>query len=456
MARGVSTGIVWFRNDLRLDDNPAWAAATRRFDRVVAVFVVEPAAMAGCGPHRRAALAGSLCALDDDLAALGGRLTVLDGPAVGVIPALSVRFGGAPVVWNADVTPFARARDDSVGRRVDHEVHHGRFVHPVGSITTGTGGAYRVFAPFHRRWLDRPWERWPVSTDVEVASDPGLGAASLGPASPEFGRAAASARLDAFVDAVDAVDAYADDRDRVDRATTSRLSVDLHFGVLSPRRVVDAVSGRGEGGAAFVRQLAWREFCAQLLAANPGMTRGALRPEFDRVSWRSDPEALRSWTEGMTGYPIVDAAMRQLRAEGWIHNRLRMIAASFLVKDLLVDWRLGERHFRRLLVDGDVAQNVVNWQWVAGTGADAAPYFRVINPTLQARRFDPNGDYVRRWVPELSGLSGATIHAPWDVPPLELAAAGVTLGDDYPAPIVDHASARIEAISAYEGAFRSR
>ena len=222
------------------------------------------------------------------------------------------------------------------------------------------------------------------------------------------------------------------------------------------RTVVRRVEGPGEGRAAFIRQLAWREFYAHLLVAFPETRRRAMRPEYDGVAWRRDPEGLAAWAEGRTGYPFVDAAMRQLRAEGWVHNRARMMAASFLVKDLLVDWRLGERHFLHWLVDGDPAQNVGNWQWVAGTGADAAPYFRVFNPVAQGRRFDADGAYVRRWVPELARLEAPAIHAPWEAPAGVLAGAGVTLGIDYPWPLVDHAEARAATIAAYEAAKRLR
>ena len=263
------------------------------------------------------------------------------------------------------------------------------------------------------------------------------------------GEEAAAGRLEAFLERVDR---YPEERDRPDLDTTSRLSADLKFGTISPRTVVRRVEGPGAGRAAFVRQVAWREFYAQLLAAFPETRRRAMHPEYDRVAWRHDPDGFAAWAEGRTGYPIVDAAMRQLRAEGWVHNRTRMVAASFLVKDLLIDWRLGERHFLDWLVDGDVAQNVGNWQWVAGTGADAAPYFRVFNPVAQGIRFDPDGAYVRRWVPELAGLPAPAIHAPWEASPEVLAAAGVTLGVTYPPPLVDHAEARLAVVAAFEAA----
>jgi len=267
----------------------------------------------------------------------------------------------------------------------------------------------------------------------------------------EPGEAGAEGRLEAFLERVGR---YGEERDRPDLDTTSRLSADLKFGTIGPRTVARRAEGPGEGREAFVRQLAWREFYAQLLAGFPHTRRQAMRPGYDRVAWRRDPEGLAAWEKGRTGYPFVVAAMRQLRAEGWIHNRARMVAASFLVKDLLIDWRLGERHFRRWLVDGDVAQNAGNWQWVAGTGADAAPYFRVFNPVTQGLRFDPDGDYVRCWVPELARLPVPAVHAPWEAASGALAAAGVVLGETYPVPIVDHAEARRAAIAAYDAARR--
>ncbi len=248
------------------------------------------------------------------------------------------------------------------------------------------------------------------------------------------------------------VDRYGEERDRPDLDMTSHLSADLKFGTIDPRVVVSLVGESTPGRRAFVRQLAWRDFYAQLLAAFPHTKSRSMWEEYDRLVWRDDPGGLAAWTEGKTGYPIVDAGMRQLLAEGWMHNRVRLITASFLVKDLLIDWRLGERHFRRLLIDADVAQNVGNWQWVAGTGADAAPYFRIFNPVVQGKRFDPDGAYVRCWVPELAGLDAPGIHAPWELPTADLEVVGVDLGEDYPAPIVEHATARVEALAAYGAA----
>ncbi len=285
---------------------------------------------------------------------------------------------------------------------------------------------------------------------MAIAGDPGVGLPRSSP-SPglEPGEAAASARLFRFVEGLKR---YPEDRDRPDRDATSRLSADLKVGTLDARRVREVIGEETRAGEAFVRQLAWRDFYAGLLADDPEAVRRAWNPRYRAVQWRDDPEEFEAWASGATGYPIVDAGMRELLATGFMHNRVRMVVASFLVKDLQLDWRLGERHFRRHLVDMDLASNVGNWQWVAGTGADAAPYFRVFNPVAQGMRYDPDGRYVRRWVPELAGLPSRWIHRPWEMPPLELAAAGVTLGIEYPAPIVDHAEARVEAIARYKRA----
>jgi deoxyribodipyrimidine photo-lyase len=451
--RVVSTGLVWFRADLRLGDNPAWDAATSDHEEVVALFVVDPRLWGTAGEHRRSQLAAHLGALDRSLQARGGRLRVRHGDPQQVVPAEAV--AAQRVYWNEDATPYARRRDAVVrlalGGRA--EGHGGRFVHAPGTVSTAAGCPFQVFTPFYRAWRAQPWDPWPEPGAAAVAADPGEGVPEAGRPRMAPGEEAAAERLAAFLDRVDR---YSEERDRPDLDTTSRLSADFKFGVLSPRAVVRRVAGPGEGRAAFLRQMAWRDFYAHLLAAFPQTRRQAMRPEYDGVAWRIDPEGFAAWAGGCTGYPFVDAAMRQLRAEGFVPNRARMVAASFLVKDLLIDWRLGERHFFHWLVDGDPAQNAGNWQWVAGTGADAAPYFRVFNPVAQGIRFDPDGAYVRRWVPELARLPAPAIHAPWEAAPAMLAAAGVTLGVTYPAPLVDHAVARHAALAAYEAARRPR
>jgi deoxyribodipyrimidine photo-lyase len=444
--------LAWFRRDLRLGDNPAWSAATAERDEVTALFVVDPGLWDRVTPRRRAMLAGHLAALDRSLAEQGGRLRVERGDPGEVVPRVAAGIGAAVIHANADVTPFSRRRDQAVAVAVAVEWHHGSLVHAPGSVLTKEGRTYTVFTPFHRAWSQRPVDPTPDPADAPIAADPGSGIPEAGPAPLEPGERAAVDRLDRFLERVDR---YPDERNRPDLDTTSRLSIDLKWGTLGPRTVLERVGEATEGRAAFVRQLAWREFYAHLMAAMPHTVDRAMKPAYDEVAWIEDPEGLEAWRAGKTGYPIVDAGMRQLAAEGWMHNRVRMITASFLVKDLLVDWRLGERHFRRHLLDADVAQNVGNWQWTTGSGADAAPYFRVFNPVGQSRKFDPDGNFVRRWVPELAGLASPAIHAPWETPPLELAEAGVTLGETYPWPIVDHAEARERALDAYRAALEA-
>jgi deoxyribodipyrimidine photo-lyase len=322
---------------------------------------------------------------------------------------------------------------------------------PPGRVLTKQGRVSRVFTPFHRAWQAMSWDAWPAPGDASIDEDVGL---SLPPPDGDPprppGEDGAQQTLQAFLDGT--ADRYLDHHDRLGEQGTSALSVALRFGTLSPRQAVEAVGDDTPDRKAFVRQLAWRDWFAHLLLEVPTLPDRAIRPEYDEIAWRDDPEGLAAWQEGRTGYPVVDAGMRELAATGTMHNRARMITASFLVKDLLVDWRSGERWFRHLLADGDVAQNVGNWQWVAGTGPDAAPYFRIFNPVTQSRTHDPEGTYLRRWVPELAGLDDAGIHAPWELGPLELAAAGVTLGETYPEPLVDHAAARDRALAAYQHA----
>lgn len=441
------TAVVWFRRDLRLDDNPALAAAAARHDEVVCLYVLDDRLLDRAGPHRRRQLLADLDGLDAELAAHGGRLLVRRGDPVRVVPAVARDVGA--VYWNDDVTPFAAARDAAVRAALEVPVDSwwGHLVLPPGSVCTAKGAVSRVFTPFFRRWQATPWDPWPSPGEARLLDEVGEGVPAPDAAPPRAGgpRAAAE-RLQTFLARVDG---YDDQRDRIDLDGTSELSADLRFGTLSPRQVVEAVGTATPGRAAFVRQLAWRDWYAHLLHEQPGLVDHAQRPEYDRIAWRDDAAGFTAWCSGQTGYPVVDANMRQLRATGWMHNRARMIVASFLVKDLLVDWRRGERWFRHWLTDADVPQNAGNWQWVAGTGPDAAPYFRVFNPVTQSRSFDPDGVHIRTWVPELAGLAGDAVHAPWLAGPLELAAAGVVLGETYPHRVVEHAEARDRAVAAY-------
>lgn len=439
-----ATAVVWFRRDVRLADNPAWSAGTMA-ERVCPLFVIDPLLFDAATDRRRALLVAGLHALDRRLGGIGGRLRVEHGDPLVVVPKVAAELDASTVHVNAEVTPYGRRRDRAVAERIALEEHDGVYAHPPGSVLTGTGTPYRVFTPFHRRWSELPVPAAPRPGSAVPTTEPGSGIPAAAPPSFAAGEDAALDRLAGFLGRIDR---YDEDRDRFGIDGTSRLSIDLKYGWIGPRTVLAAAAGHGS----FIRQLAWRDFYGHLLASDPGMVERPMRPEYAAIAWRRAPGDLAAWRSGRTGYPIVDAAMRQLVAEGWIHNRLRMVAASFLVKDLLVDWRIGERFFRRHLVDGDVAQNAGNWQWVAGTGTDATPYFRIFNPTAQSRRFDPAGGYLRRWLPELAALPDRHLHAPWEAPADALAAAGVALGDTYPEPIVDHAKARRRALAAYRAA----
>jgi deoxyribodipyrimidine photo-lyase len=442
-----SVGVVWFRRDLRLDENPAWAAATSTCATVVPLFVLDERLVRPAGEYRRNQLFDGLRSLDAELAdRSGGRLHVRTGDPRTLVASVVQQFGATELFWNEDVTPYAAERDEHVryASTANVTTFYGSLVHAPGTVLTNKGTLSRVFTPFYKAWKQVGREPWPSSGDARCADDPG------DPLPPANGDAAfpggAPGALDRLEEFLGRVDDYTDEHDRMDHDGTSRLSTDLRFGTISPRTLIDAVGESTPGRAAFVRQLAWRDWYAHLLAELPSLVTHAMRDRYDQIAWRNDPAEIEAWKSGRTGIPVVDAGMRQLLQTGWMHNRTRMICGSFLVKNLLVDWRVGERHFRHLLVDGDVPQNVGNWQWVAGTGPDAAAYNRIFNPVLQSRRFDPDGDYIRRWVPELRELDADTIHAPW-----ELASDGL-FGPDtdgYPPPIVDLAETRAQAIAAY-------
>ena len=465
------TALLWYRRDLRLHDHPALHAAVSAADRVVPVVVLDPGLLAGRwpAPNRVHFMLGSLAALRDDLAARDVPLVVLRGRPAEVLPGLAALLGARDVFATRDVSPYARTRDGAVGAALDAvdatlHLRGGALVAEPEEITGAEGRPLTVFTPYFRRWeriarrdvLPVPHGLRGIAPDAAARlpgvvgrPDPGSVVLTANPALlPVPGEAAARARLAAW--ASDArLAGYAVGRDRLGMEGTSRLSADLRWGLVSPLAVLDATDGPGDGRAAFARELAWRDFYAQVLWHHPHVTRGAFQPAFDGVPWRAEPGAFDAWRQGRTGYPVVDAAMRQLAASGWMHNRARMIAASFLAKDLLIDWRRGERHFMEHLVDGDVAANNGGWQWAAGTGTDAQPYFRVFNPVAQGERHDPDGSFVRRWIPELAGVPDRFVHAPWTMPPGVQATSGCVVGRDYPAPIVDHAMARARALAAY-------
>ncbi|MBK9181072.1 MAG: deoxyribodipyrimidine photo-lyase [Acidimicrobiales bacterium] len=445
----MRTTVVWFRRDLRLADNPALVTAVRGATRVVPLFVADGAVLSACAGQPRAAWTIACAAALD--AALGGRLVVRRGDPVVEVVGLARDVGATEVHVADDPSPWGARRDAAVEAAL---VADGRalvgtgspYAVPPGTLLTGDGRPYRVFTPFSRAWRAQGWASpTPAPVGVPwaegVASDglPGLG--SPVPLPPP-GEEAALARLDAFLD--DGVAGYDERRNLPGVEGTSRLSPYLKTGCLHPRQILHRLRDR-PGDRVFESELCWREFYADVLARRPDSAWAPLQagPGAIQVdTGAAAAEHFEAWAEGRTGYPLVDAGMRQLHAEGWMHNRVRMVAASFLVKDLHLAWQWGARHFLAWLLDADLASNNHGWQWVAGTGTDAAPYHRVFNPVTQSKRFDPDGTYLRRYLPELGGLADAELHEPW------ARRGGPPLG--YPPPIVDHAEERVEALRRYE------
>jgi deoxyribodipyrimidine photo-lyase len=469
--------ILWFRQDLRLADNPALAAAVKSGRPLLPIFILDDAtpgrwAIGGAG---RWWLAGSLDALRTALAERGARLVLRRGEASELLEEVIAETGAGAVYWNRCYEPAAIARDRTIksrltGRGITVESFNAALLHEPWTIRTGQDQPFKVFTPFRRALLrmgapaapSRPPDRLTGFSGTVKSDDPK--AWRLRPIAPDWagefaqqwkpGEAGACRRLDEFLDTSAG---YGSLRDRPDRAGTSRLSPHLHWGEIGPRTVWHSVEARRLTGdlpeadaTAFLRELAWREFSHHLLFHWPDLPEQPWRPEFAAFAWRRDTALLAAWQQGRTGYPIVDAAMRELWRNGWIHNRLRMIVASFLIKHLLQPWQDGEAWFWDTLVDADLAQNAASWQWVAGCGADAAPYFRIFNPVLQGERFDPQGAYVRRWLPVLDRLPARFVHCPWRAPETTLAEARLRLGTDYPLRIVDHETARGQALAAFE------
>ncbi len=449
----MTTALFWFRKDLRLKDNIAWAKACEAH-RIHPVLVLEPELISNAGSYRRRQFFLNVSALAAEIKSIGGELSVIQGPAKDVLPRYIRENNVDCIYFNADTTPFSRQRDEQIAKDISIPINTcwSGLVHPPEAVLTQKGEISKVFTPFYKKWVTLPappsiQESRPTFVDVQQNTrDETQG---LIPSTSNEGYKAAMERFERFLKVVDD---YQESRNFPSEDGTSFLSSDLHFGTIGPREILHRLSPNREGHRQFIRQLAWRDWYSHLLFANQDIPNKAANPSYDSIPWRDDPEEFENWKKGQTGYPIVDAGMRQLSATGWMHNRVRMITASFLVKHLLIDWRKGEKYFRKILIDGDVAQNCGNWQWVAGTGFDAAPYFRVFNPMLQSKKFDPMGRYIRRWVPELEGLSNAEIHDPWEHDQITLDKYDVMLGETYPFPIVNHADARERAIATYKKA----
>ncbi len=446
----MRTCLLWLRRDLRLRDHPGLLAAAAHADQVVPLFVLDPALWRPAGAPRRSWLARSLAAWDG---AAAGALVVRRGDPAAVLPALAAELDATCVHVSADTGPYGRRRDAAVARALGAGrplVAAGTpYAIGPGTLSTAGGRPFTVFSSFARAWAEHGWPapagsptgvRWargvPSDGLPEPPATPGL---ELG----EVGEAAAHRRWQHFLD--DGLAGYARDRNDAAADATSRMSAHLKYGEIHPRTMLADLAGRTDPGAQRYRdELCWREFYADVLWHRPDSARGHYRPELARMPHEPPGEAFAAWQQGRTGFPFVDAGMRQLRAEGWMHNRVRMVVASFCVKDLHVQWQHGARHFMRWLKDGDLASNQHGWQWVAGSGTDAAPYVRVLNPVTQGQKFDPDGDYVRRWVPELRHLPGSSVHEPWAVP------NGYAHG--YPERLLDHAVERVEALARYQEA----
>lgn len=458
------TQVVWFRRDLRVADHPALHAAAAA-GPVVCVFVIDPAILGRRhhdSPNRLAFLSAGLRALDGALRERGSGLVILHGDPAECLVDVAREHGAERVRALREITPLGRDRDERVGRALADagaafDPEPGDLVAEPEDIPGSADEGYQVFTPFSKVWFDVPLpDHIPAPERIDGPPAPELDLGDLPrdepllPAGPD----AARERLVAFI-AEGHADAYGDARNDLSGDATSVLSPYLRFGMTTGAAIGRALGLPGtisKGRMSFWRQVAWREFAHHLMARRPIVATAAMRPELRDIEWERDQTGWAAWCAGRTGYPLVDAGMRQLVGSGWMHNRARMVVASFLVKDLLIDWRRGESFFMRHLIDGDPGANNFGWQWTAGTGADAAPYFRVFNPIRQSERFDPDGDYIRRWVPELAGVTGKKIHEPWTLDADEQAAADCVIGTDYPEPIVDHASARERTLERYAAA----
>jgi len=483
----VDSALVWFRRDLRVADNAALYHALRAARRVYCAFVfdsaiLDPLRTSGSAADRRVEfIHRSVAELEERLRAAGGALLHLHGAAVDEIPRLATELGVAAVFANRDYEPDALARDAQVaatlqrdGRALQTFKDHVIFEHD--EIRTGANSPFSVFTPYKSAWLKKltPFylQAYPVERYLGALAQPScayplpgldaLGFRTTNLVELKLGYGESGGR-EVFDEFRSRIDVYGSTRDFPAVRGPSYLSVHLRFGTVSIREAARFAWERAEcfpanaesGAAVWLSELVWRDFYQMILREHPHVTTHAFRRAYDAISWEDNPEVFAAWCEGRTGYPLVDAAMAQLNSTGYMHNRLRMVTASFLTKDLGIDWRAGERYFARHLNDYDLAANNGGWQWAASTGCDAQPYFRIFNPVTQSERFDPEGKFIKRYLPQLERFTAAEIHAPWHVPIARQREAACVVGDDYPAPIVDHAAARVRTLARY-GKVKSR
>ncbi|MFN2303164.1 MAG: cryptochrome/photolyase family protein [Anaerolineales bacterium] len=457
------THIWWIRRDIRLEDNLALEAALKDADALIPLFVIEPDLMDSAAPKRRAFLLDALADLDRQLKQLGSQLVIRQGPALSALQKLHTELGNPVIFAHEDFSHFARARDQAVQNQLGLNLLPGVVLHHPDHVLKDNGDPYTVYTPYKNKWYDEP-----LPTPADILPAPkrmpplpdkidsiALPSAKAVPGFPST-TAEAQQRLSAFLE--NGIHHYKSQRDLLAMDGTSRLSPYFRFGLVSIKQAfaqsqVAFMKAKGDGERAEIRtwmnELVWREFYTAILYHFPHVMDGPFRQDYRDIPWRDAPEDLQAWQKGQTGFPIVDACMRQLSATGWMHNRGRMIAASFLTKDLLINWQAGETWFMGNLVDGDPAANNGGWQWTAGTGTDAAPYFRIFNPILQGKKYDTEGKYIVRWVPELAKLPQALRHEPWTISAEQSNKYAFELGRDYPHPIVDHFFARDRALEAY-------
>lgn len=453
--------IWWIRRDLRLTDNPALTAAIQDGTGLIPVFILDDHHLKSPAKKRQAFLFSGLQKLDSDLRKLGSGLVIRKGKPLIELSRLVAETNTRRIYAEADVSPYATHRDSTISHSLDLHLIHGLGMHPVGAVKKSDGNPYTVFTPYRNAWKALPFSDHIIPAPEFLPILPKIDSDPI----PEFnvlqnflpGEQEARNRLVQFLDGP--VADYGEDRNIMSISGTSALSPYLRFGMLSAKQAILATKNKSvinkpnksnHGSEIWINELIWREFYQSILYHFPKVLTTAFNPKFRDIVWRKSVQDLSAWKTGMTGYPIVDAGMRQLAATGWMHNRSRMITASFLVKHLLINWQEGERWFMEMLVDGDPAANNGGWQWVAGTGTDAAPYFRIFNPILQGKKFDPQGNYVRQWVPELQNVPQKFIHSPWEMTISEQQTFGVTLGKTYPQPIVDHEFARQRVLAAYD------